>query len=59
MRYEPTEAEQKSLMFRKLIYVEEDIEEGELLITINIRIDKTGNRVSPHLFDKLLARVAT
>ena len=58
VRYGPTEAEQKSLVFRRSIYVAEDIAEGELFTTKNIRIVRPGNGAPPHLYNQLLGRPA-
>jgi len=54
VRYGPTEAEQKSLVFRRSIYVAEDIAEGELFTTKNIRIVRPGNGASPSFYKQIL-----
>lgn len=43
VRYGPTHAERKSLQFRRSIYIAEDIVEGELFTTENLRIVRPGN----------------
>ena len=58
VRYGPTEEEQKSLVFRRSIYVAEDIAEGELFTTKNIRIVRPGNGAPPSLYDNLLDKIA-
>ena len=58
VRYRPTEAEQKSLVFRRSIYVAEDIAEGELFTTKNIRIVRPGNGAPPSLYKQILGQQA-
>lgn len=58
VRYGPTEAEQKSLVFRRSIYVAADIAEGEVFTTENIRIVRPANGASPSLYPHLLGRKA-
>jgi len=50
VRYGPTNAEQKSLVFRRSIYVSTDIAEGDCFSDQNIRIVRPGNGAPPHLF---------
>ena len=56
--YGPTEAEMKSLVFRRSIYVATDISEGDVFTCENIRIVRPGDGASPHLYDLLLGRQA-
>ena len=42
VRYGPTEAETKSLIFRRSIYVAKDIFEGEMFTHDNIRVVRPG-----------------
>ena len=56
--YGPTEAERKSLVFRRSIYVSADIAEGELFSAENIRIIRPGDGAPPYLYEKLLGRSA-
>ena len=58
VRYGPTEAEQKSLVFRRSIYVAADIAEGECFTVDNLRIVRPGHGAPPHLLDQLLGRPA-
>jgi N-acetylneuraminate synthase len=58
VRYGPTEAEQKSLVFRRSIYASADIEAGESFTRDNIRIVRPGHGAPPHLFEQLLGRQA-
>ena len=52
--YGPTDAERNSLVFRRSIYVSEDIAEGELFTSQNLRIVRPGDGAPPWLFEHLL-----
>ena len=54
--YGPTEAEQKSLVFRRSIYVAEDIAEGELFTAKNLKIVRPGDGAPPKLLNFFLNR---
>jgi len=56
--YGPTESERNSLVFRRSIYVAEDINDGDIFTTENIRIVRPGDGASPSLYYKLLGRKA-
>jgi sialic acid synthase SpsE len=58
VRYGPTQAEQKSLVFRRSIYVAEEIAEGECFTTKNLRIVRPGDGAPPYLLEQLLGRPA-
>ncbi len=58
VRYGPTEAERKSLQFRRSIYVAADIDEGDVFTTANLRIVRPGHGAPPHLLEMLLGRQA-
>ena len=58
VRYGPTEAERKSLVFRRSIYVSADIEEGEVFSADNLRIVRPGDGAPPYLYEQLLGRKA-
>lgn len=58
VRYGPTEAEQKSLVFRRSIYAAADIAEGEAFTAENIRIVRPGHGAPPSLYPQLLGRKA-
>ena len=58
VRYGPTEAEKKSLVFRRSIYVAADIAEGEVFTHNNLRIVRPGNGAPPWLLEQLLGRRA-
>ncbi|EHK54136.1 pseudaminic acid synthase [Allomesorhizobium alhagi] len=56
--YGPTEAEKKSLAFRRSIYVAEDVAAGQPLTRENIRIVRPGHGLAPKHYDMLLGRHA-
>ena len=56
--YGPTDAERPSLMFRRSIYVAEDIKAGELLTRENLRCVRPGMGLPPKYYDVLLGRRA-
>jgi N-acetylneuraminate synthase len=58
VRYGPTAAEQKSLVFRRSIYVVADIAAGESFTESNIRILRPGLGAPPSLYRDLLGRSA-
>ena len=58
VNYGPTEAESKSLVFRRSIYVAADIKEGELFTEKNLRIVRPGDGASPHLYSQLIGQMA-
>lgn len=58
IRYGPTEAEKKNLIFRRSIFVSADIEEGDVFSPENIRIVRPGFGASPSLYTQILGRIA-
>lgn len=54
--YGPTDAERSSLVFRRSIYVAEDIAEGELFTSQNLRIVRPGDGAPPALLSNLIGR---
>jgi pseudaminic acid synthase len=56
--YGPTQAEKKSLIYRRSIYVSSDIAEGDLFTSENIRIVRPGDGAPPSLYQQLLGRPA-
>jgi sialic acid synthase SpsE len=54
VRYGPTEAEAKSLQFRRSIYIAADIVKGEKFTTKNLRIVRPGDGAPPYLLDRLI-----
>ena len=58
VRYGPTHAEQKSLLFRRSIYTSADIAAGDLFSKENILIVRPGDGAPPALYHQLLGRPA-
>jgi len=58
VRYGPTEAESKSLIFRRSIYVSKDIAKGELFDEKNIRIVRPGDGAAPSLYSEIIGKIA-
>lgn len=56
--YGATAAEEKSRVFRRSIYVSEDVAEGEHLTSKNIRIIRPGLGLPPKYFDQVLGKRA-
>lgn len=56
--YGPTQAEQKSLNFRRSIYVTADIAKGDLFSSTNTRIVRPGFGAPPYLYDLIIGKQA-
>lgn len=56
VRYGPTDAEQKSLMFRRSIYVVHDLEPGDMLTADTVRVIRPGMGLAPKEFERVLGR---
>jgi pseudaminic acid synthase len=54
--YGPSDAEQKSLVFRRSIYVTADVEVGEILTEANLRCIRPGLGLAPKYYETLLGR---
>jgi N-acetylneuraminate synthase len=54
--YGPSEAEKKSLVFRRSIYVAKDIKAGDVLTSENLRCVRPGMGLPPKYYDMLLGR---
>lgn len=57
--YEPTEQEKASLIFRRSLYIVEDMKAGDILTERNLRIIRPGLGLSPRYYDILLGRRVT
>ena len=58
VRYGPTDAESKSLVFRRSIYISKDISAGELFDETNVRIVRPGDGAPPYLYSELIGKPA-
>ena len=56
--YGPTKTETKNLVFRRSIYVSDDIETGEIFTANNLRIVRPGYGAAPHFYDQIIGRRA-
>lgn len=54
--YGPTEAEKKSLMFRRSLYVASDMKAGEVLTPENLRVVRPGMGLHPRHYEQVLGR---
>ena len=57
--YGPTEAEKKSLVFRRSLYVVEDVAAGGVLTAANVRAIRPGLGLPPKMLDAVLGRRVT
>lgn len=56
IRYGATEAEKKSLQFRRSIYISGDLKAGTVLTKNNVRIIRPGYGLEPKYFDMVLGK---
>tara|TARA_B000000565_G_C23496147_1_gene265876 strand:- start:139 stop:534 length:396 start_codon:yes stop_codon:yes gene_type:complete len=54
--YGPTKSEEKSIVFRRSIYVAEDIKEGDTFTADNLRIIRPGDGAPPSLLSQLIGK---
>ena len=54
--YGPTQAEEKSLLFRRSLYVAEDMKVGDVFTAKNLRVVRPGEGLHPRHYDQLLGR---
>jgi len=54
--YGPTDAERKSLVFRRSVYVSKNLEAGDVLTRDNLRCVRPGHGLSPKYYEMLLGR---
>lgn len=54
VKYGPTEAEKKSLVFRRSLYVAEDMAAGVLFTSTNLRIVRPGSGLHPRFYEQIL-----
>lgn len=58
VNYGPTEQEKNSVIFRKSIFVTENIKKGDMISENNIRVIRPGYGIKPKYFDEVLGQVA-
>ena len=58
INYGPTQAEMKSLVFRRSIYTCQEITKGEKFDNSNIRIIRPGDGAPPYLYSKIIGKTA-
>ena len=56
--YGPTKHEEKSLLFKRSIYVSSDIQQGDTFSSDNIRVVRPGDGAPPHFYEILLGKKA-
>ncbi len=56
VRYGPTEAEQKSLVFRRSIYVAEEMKAGDVLTSKSMRVIRPGMGLHPRYWNTVLGK---
>ena len=54
--YGPTEAEMKSLIFRRSLYVAEDMRRGEKFTRQSLRVVRPGKGLHPRFYEQLLGK---
>lgn len=58
VRYGPTEAERKSMVFRRSVYAASDIKPGDYFDIENIRIVRPGDGAPPSIYNSLIGQKA-
>lgn len=56
IKYGPTKAEEKSLVFRRSIYISKDVKSGEILSRDNVRIVRPGLGLPPKNLDLIIGK---
>jgi len=58
VQYGPTEAEKKSLVFRRSLYVTKDIKAGDILTPENVKAIRPGHGLAPRYYDLVISKTA-
>jgi pseudaminic acid synthase len=56
IKYGPAEAEKKSMVFRRSLYIAQDMQAGEVLTKENLRCIRPGHGLAPKYYDVLLGK---
>ena len=56
--YEPTEGEVKSRIFRRSLFVVEDMKKGDLFTNDNVRSIRPGDGMAPKYYEQVIGRLA-
>lgn len=59
VNYGPTQAETKSLVFRRSLYIVEDVEAGQMLTAQNVRAIRPGHGLAPRWLEQVLGKRVT
>ena len=59
VNYTRTEAEEASMVFRRSLFVVQDIKEGEMLTADNVRVIRPGHGLAPKHYDEVIGKTAT
>jgi N-acetylneuraminate synthase len=54
--YGPTKAEEKSLVFRRSLYIAEDLSAGDVLTPKNLRVVRPGKGLHPRFYEQLIGK---
>jgi N-acetylneuraminate synthase len=54
--YGPTKAEEKSLVFRRSLYIAEDLRAGDVLTPRSLRVVRPGKGLHPRFYEQLLGK---
>ena len=58
VKYGPSPGDIKSMVFRRSIYVAQDIKKGETVTAENLRVIRPGLGLPPRMFDEIVGRTA-
>ena len=59
VQYGPSESEKDSLMFKRSIYISNEIKKGERFTSKNIRVIRPGYGAPPYLYESLIGKIAS
>ena len=54
IKYGPTLAEEKSVIFRRSLYISENVKAGDILTSANVRCVRPGEGLAPKFWDQIL-----